>query len=158
MMPVIVPPKRKHIEDEEEIIEETESEESEDEETEEDRAFINDGRPDKLDHDTAAIDPKNIIEGRPKRQRKAPQRWEHPDAAVVMQKFCDKWQVTEKDIEEIFNEHEPEEPDTEDASFHSGDEEEEAQLTLTEDSETEDSETEETEDESDDDEEDDDDE
>jgi hypothetical protein len=123
-------PKRKrgdeeNINDEELDLDETETEESEDEETEEDRAFINDGRVDKAEQDTAAVDPKNIIEseGRPKRQRKAPQRWEHPDAAVVMQKFCDKWQVTEEDIEEIFNE--PDEVDVadDDDSFHSGDDE-----------------------------------
>jgi hypothetical protein len=125
----MIAPKRKRADEEEDDIdiEETESEESEDEETEEDRAFINDGRVDKVEQDVAAIDPKNIIEceGRPKRQRKAPERWEHPDAAVVMKKFCDKWQVTEEDIEEIFNDPEDEEPAEDDESFHSEDDEDE---------------------------------
>lgn len=106
---------------------ETESEE--DEETEEDRAFINDGRVEKVEQDTAAIDAKNIIPcdetgGRPKRQRKAPTRWEHPDADTVMRKFCDKWKVTDEDIEEIMKEEEPAEQveDDDDSSFHTEDE------------------------------------
>lgn len=141
-------------EDEAEDDEGCESESEDDEETEEDRAFINDGRLEKAELDTAGIDAKNIIPddgsgGRPKRQRKAPVRWEHPDADTVMRKFCDKWKVTEQDIDEIFNEPDPEDvEDEDDSSFHSDDEEEDDDVENVEeeDSKTEDNDDEEEED------------
>lgn len=133
--PKTTPVKRKRVieseDEDEEDIEDEEVESEEDEETEEDRAFINDGRVEKSELDTAAVDAKNILPedetgGRPKRQRKAPVRWEHPDADTVMRKFCDKWKVTDKDIEEIFQEEEDEKSDDDDdRSFHTDDDLEE---------------------------------
>ena len=131
ILPVVTKRKRSpKIDDDEEgdDCEDCETEDTADEEeTEEDRAFINDGKVEKLEVDSAAIDLKNIIQsdengGRPKRQRKMPTRWEHPDAATVMQKFCDKWNVTEEDIKEILTE-EIDDNDN-DSSFHSSEDDE----------------------------------
>jgi hypothetical protein len=106
--------------DDEDDVDDEEDEEDE-EETEEDRAFINDGRVEKLEVDVAAIDASNIIVsadgGRPRRNRREPTRWEHPDAAQVMEKFCKKWNVTDEDLEDIMKEDIPECDDPEDASF-----------------------------------------
>jgi hypothetical protein len=138
----IIPKKRKRVvdsDDEGDDCEDCESEDIDDEETEEDRAFINDGRVEKAEQDAAAVDPKNIIAdesgGRPKRQRKAPTRWEHPDAATVMRKFCDKWQVTEDDIKEIFEDDEPEDEEVkeDDSSFHSDDDDDDDEVPTDED-------------------------
>ena len=114
--------RRRIIESEDEDEDEDEEIESEDEEeTEEDRAFINDGRVEKTEMDVAAVDVSNIITstdgGRPRRNRKEPARWEHPDAAQVMKKFCDKWNVTDKDLEAIMTEDVSECDDPEDPSF-----------------------------------------
>jgi hypothetical protein len=115
--------RRRVIESEDEDDEEDEDgvESEDEEETEEDRAFINDGRVEKTEVDVAAVDVSNIITstdgGRPRRNRKEPTRWEHPDAAQVMKKFCDKWNVTDKDLEAIMTEDVSECDDPEDPSF-----------------------------------------
>ena len=107
--------------DDEDDVDDEEDDDDDEEETEEDRAFINDGRVEKLEVDVAAIDTSNIIVsadgGRPRRNRREPTRWEHPDAAQVMEKFCKKWNVTDEDLEDIMKEELPECDDPEDASF-----------------------------------------
>ena len=77
-------------------------EESEEEPTEEDLAFINDSKPEKADVDCAGIDESNIIRG--SRKRRAPRRWEHPDAESVLNTFYKRSKITEKELQEIASE------------------------------------------------------
>lgn len=77
-------------------------EEFEEEPTEEDLAFINDSKPEKADVDCAGIDESNIIRG--SRKRRAPQRWEHPDAESVLNTFYKRSKITKKDLLEIASE------------------------------------------------------
>ena len=100
-------------------------EDEDDEPTEEDLKFIQDDGVEHAEVDVAAINPTNIIGaldgGRPKRERKAPDRWIHPDADIVMQKFCDTWNVTTSDIETLLNESVSVPEDEEDESYSASD-------------------------------------
>jgi hypothetical protein len=102
-----------------------EDDDEDDEPTEEDLKFIQDDGVEHAEVDVAAINPTNIIGaldgGRPKRERKAPDRWIHPDADIVMQKFCDTWNVTTSDIETLLNESVSVPEDDEDESYSASD-------------------------------------
>jgi hypothetical protein len=107
------PPSTADVESEEgEVIEEEPM--SEDEEpTEEDLRFINDGKAELAEEDTAGVDTSNIITG--KRTRRAPTRWEHPDSDLVMRQYMKRSGITEEDLEIIEASDEEEgEPDDED--------------------------------------------
>ena len=89
-------------EGEETNLSEESEEEFEEEPTEEDLAFINDSKPEKADVDCAGIDESNIIRG--SRKRRAPRRWEHPDAESVLNTFYKRSKITEKELEAIASE------------------------------------------------------
>ena len=79
--------------------------ESQDEsETEEDRAFINDGKVDKVEYDAAAINNGNILHE--KRRRKAATRWEHPDTDLVMKQYMKRKGITSDDLEALEEDYE----------------------------------------------------
>jgi hypothetical protein len=113
------------VDEDDDDYDDEEDDDEDDEPTEEDLKFIQDDGVEHADVDVAAINPTNIIGaldgGRPKRERKAPDRWIHPDADIVMQKFCDTWNVTTSDIETLLNESVSVPEDEEDESYSGSD-------------------------------------
>ena len=101
-----------------------------DEPTAEDLAFINDGRVEESDFDTASLSTSNIITS--KRTRRPPQRWEHPDTQTVMAQYMKRKGISEEDLQELEEDDgEPiEEPSDEVSDYSDVDENDEGSSTI----------------------------